>query len=653
MREKHKTLFVISGLTIAVLAAFWQVDGFDFVSYDDYGYVSRNEHISTGLTLENVAWVFTHAHGGNWHPLTGLSHILDCQLFGLNPGWHHLVNLIFHIANTLLLFVILKQMTGLPRRSEAATDAFWRSAFVAAVFGLHPAHVESVAWISERKDVLSTLFFLLTIASYVRYVKLRGKSRYLLTLLLFTLGLMAKPMLVTLPFVLLLLDYWPLNRVEITLTGKIRWQSFYPLIREKIPLFILSAVSSAVTIFVQKNTGALAGAELIPLKNRIANAIISYGAYIGELFWPAKLAVFYPYPRAIQPWWQILTIAVLFLIITIVVIRLGRKYKYLPTGWFWYMGTLFPVIGIVQVGMQSMADRYTYIPFIGLFIISAWGANDLLAKSKYSKVVLWSLSFSVIIVLAVLTWFQAGFWRDSISLFDHALSVTENNFVAYNSRGFAYYEKGRFDGAISDYKKAVEINPRYTNAYNNLGLAYYKIGRYDLAIGQYNKALEINPKFFEAANNRGLAWYEKSDFDRAIADYTKTLAINPAYDIAYYNRGNAYAHGKSLYDLAIADYDKAIELNPRYALAYYNRGSVCCLEGRYDLGILDYDKAIELNPMYPDAYLNKAAACESLGRKSEAIEAYKIFIQYAPANRSAQIEHAKQKIKELEQKLKQ
>jgi len=639
MQDEHKTVFVISGLTIAILVVFWQVCGFEFVTYDDYGYVSKNEHISAGLTFENIAWVFTHAHGGNWHPLTGLSHILDCQLFGLNSGWHHLINLVFHIANTLLLFLILKKMTG----------AFWRSAFVAAVFGLHPAHVESVTWISERKDVLSTLFFLLTIASYVRYVKLRGTGSYLLIVLLFALGLMAKPMLVTLPFVLLLLDYWPLNRMETGPAVKNRWQYFYPLIWEKIPLFILSAVSSIVTLFVQRKVGALADVELIPLTNRIANAVISYGTYIWKLFRPAKLAVFYPYPRVMQPWWQILTVAILLLIITIVVICLGRKYKYLPTGWFWYLGMLLPVIGIVQVGMQSMADRYTYVPFTGLFIILAWGANDLLAKWKYGKIVLWPLSFSVILVLAVLTWLQVSCWRDSINLFGHALSATDGNFVAYNSRGFAYYEIGQFDLAISDYQKALEINAQYGKAYNNLGLVYCKQGHYDIAIQEFNKALEINPKFFEAVNNRGLAYYEKGEFDLAISDYTKALEINPAYDTAYYNRGNAYARGKRLYDLAIADYGKAIELNPRYALCYLNRGNTLCLKGQYDLGILDYNKAIEINPEYPDVYLNKAVACESLGRKNEAIEAYKAFLQYAPPNRAAQIDKVKQKIKQLEQ----
>ncbi len=638
MQDERKTVFVVSGLAIAILVVFWPVHGFDFLSYDDYGYVVKNEHISTGLTFGNIVWAFTHAHGGNWHPLTGLSHILDCQLFGLNPGCHHLVNLIFHITNTLLLFLILKKITG----------AFWRSAFVAAVFGLHPAHVESVAWISERKDVLSTLLFLLTIASYVRYVKLRGAGWYLLTVLLFALGLMVKPMLVILPFVLLLLDYWPLNRVEVGPALKARWRYFYPLIWEKIPLFVLSAVSSAVAILVQKNTGALASAELIPLTNRIANAVISYGEYIWKLFCPVKLAVFYPYPRSVQPWWQIFAVAVLLLIITIAVIRFSRKYKYLPTGWFWYLGTLLPVIGIMQVGMQSMADRYTYIPFTGLFIILAWGTNDLLSKWKYKKIVLWTLSFSVILFLAVLASLQVGCWKNNMSLFEHALGVTENNFVAHTSRGFAYYEKGQFDLAISDYKKALEINPRYDKAYNNLGRVYHKKGQYDFAIQEFNKALEINPGFFKALNNRALAWYEKGRFDLAIADYTKVLEINPAYDAAYYNRGNAYARSKGLYDLAIADYDKAIELNPRYALCYLNRGNACCLKGRFDLGILDYNKAIELNPTYPDVHFNKAVACESLGRKSEAVEAYKAFLQYASANFAPQIEKAKQKIKELE-----
>jgi lipoprotein NlpI len=595
--DKYRLWFVYLVLTVTTLSVYWRVHKFGFVNYDDDKYVSGNSHIYTGLKWENVIWVFTHQHACNWHPLTGLSHILDCQLFNLKPGPHHLVNLLFHIVNTLFLFTVLRQITG----------GFWQSTFTAALFALHPVHVESVAWISERKDVLSTLFWLLTTAAYFHYVKSPKISRYLLVFVLFAMGLMAKPMLVTLPFVFLLLDYWPLGRLEFSGINLLR------LVREKIPLFVLSGISCAITVVVQTNVGAVSPLEGLGLYARFSNIIVSYVEYVIKMFWPVNLAVFYPHPYDKLPLWQVLDSVVMLVCISVLVVKVSGRHKYLLTGWFWYLGTLVPVIGLVQVGSQGMADRYTYIPSIGLLFVVAWGADDLFGKWKYKHIVLGLSAFASITILTVLTWFQVGYWRDSFSLFDHAVKVTKENDVAYNNRGTIYYEKGEYDMAIADYNKAIEISPRYIEAYYNRAKVYNAKKQYDLAISDYSKAIEINPKLAEAYTNRG----------------------------AIYKTMERYA-------FAICDYDKAIELNPTLAEAYNNRGAAYYAKGDYALAISDYSRAVELKPDFTWAYFNKANACEVSGRATEAVEAYKGFIQHAPAQYAPYIERARQRIKELE-----
>jgi len=702
--EKFRVWFIYLALAAITFAVFWQVHNFDFTNYDDDLYVYENTHISSGLTLSNIGWVFTNEHVGNWHPLTGLSHMLDCQLFGLKSGWHHLVNLLFHIANTLLLLTVLKRMTG----------KLWQSTFVAALFAIHPLHVESVAWISERKDVLSTLFWILTIDVYFRYVKNHGRRWYFLALTLFALGLLAKPMLVTLPFVLLLLDYWPLNRFELK-SGEHIWRR---RIQEKIPFFILSAVSSVITFVVQKNTGTVSKIEALPLTMRTANTVISYGKYIEKMFWPANLAAFYPYPEDKLQTWQVFAVAVLLIIITICVVRLAARYGYLPVGWFWFLGTLVPVIGIVQVGSQALADRYTYVPLIGMFIVVAWGLPELFKNWRYQKIVLTLLALVTLLALSVCTWLQTGYWNNTMSLFEHALRVTNGNYMAYNQLGNAYFAAGEIDLAISAYNKAIEINPGDPWSYYNRGNIYISKGQYDLAIFDYNKAIEINPSDSDSYHERGAAYYSKGEIDHAIFDYNKAIKINPKFAVAYHGRANAYYRANAI-DLALADYNKAIELDQDNAEAYYNRGTVYLQAiGQFDLAIADYDKAIEINPTYVDAYSNrgiayyskreydraifdynkaleinpkyaadyvnrgnayaqgkkqfdvaisdynkaleinpelveaywsKARACEIAGRKTEAIATYKALIQYAPAKYAHLIERAKQKVGELEQ----
>ncbi len=524
-QDKHKNLIVMAVLAIVVSVVFWQVHKFEFTNYDDDKYVTENNHIRTGLKWNNIAWVFTNEHASNWHPLTGLSHILDCQLFNLKPGMHHLVNLLFHIANTLLLFIVLRHMTA----------GLWQSAFVAALFALHPMHVESVAWISERKDMLSTFFWILTMAAYFSYVKKTNTARYILTLVLFAMGLMAKPMLVTLPLVLLLLDYWPLNRLDVGNGSQI-----YRLVREKIPFFMLSAISSLITFVVQKSAGAVQEIEILPFAVRVANAVVSYGKYILKMIWPARLAVFYPHQGDKLPAWHVLTAVLSLMIITILVIRLTKKYRYLFVGWFWYLGTLIPVIGLVQVGNQAMADRYSYIPLIGLFIIVAWAANDLLMKWKYRRITLGISAMVSILVLSLLTWAQTGYWRNSQTLFEHTLNVTNGNYLAHNNLALALSQRKKFDESLNHLRRALQINPNYFDAYNNLGMIYIKLDRCPEATQACLRAIKINPANHLPYNNLGVIYLRTKQYQQAIQAFQKAIRIKPDFVQAHVGLGIAY-----------------------------------------------------------------------------------------------------------------
>jgi len=526
---KYRTCFIGAVLTIAVIAVFGQVHTFDFINYDDDVYVSQNSNISPGFSWKNAIWVFSKEHGGNWHPLTGLSHILDCQLFGLNPGRHHLVNLLFHIANTLLLLAVLAKMTG----------AFWKSAFVAALFALHPLHVESVAWISERKDVLSSLFWILTMAAYYRYTPKPAVGRFLLTLTFFALGLMAKPMLVTLPFVLLLLDYWPLNRLE-TQTGAFAWPALGHCVREKIPFFALAAVSSVITFIFQKNSGAMLDIEIFPLTTRLANAAVSYIQYIGKMFWPARLAVFYPYHQENLTTGRVIIAVAVLLLITIYIFRLAPRHKYLATGWFWYLGTLVPVIGLVPVGLQAMADRYTYLPAIGIFVMLAWGADELLSKLRYRKVVLSAAGSAALAGLMIITSRQVGYWKDSFALFEHALAVTQKNFVIHNNLGCFYGSLGRWQEAMKACKQAIRIDPDYAKAQYNLGVAYSKLSRWPEAIEAFKQAVRIQPDSAEVHFGLGLAYSNLDRWQEAIAAFKQAVRLQPDLAKAHYNLGVIY-----------------------------------------------------------------------------------------------------------------
>ena len=523
--------------------------------------------------------------------------MLDCQLFGLRPGLHHLTSLLFHLANCVLLFLILRKMTG----------ALWRSAFVAALFAIHPLHVESVAWVAERKDVLSAFFWFLTIWAYARYAEQPGLRRYLLVLLFFGLGLMSKPMVVTLPFVLLLLDYWPL--------GRLQWQnvrtvsefdipgaSLFRLIWEKIPLFALTAATIIATVVVQEKVGALKSLEAFPLQTRIANALVSYISYMAKMIWPHKLAVYYPHPGTI-PVWQVAGSGLLLLCVSVLVIKAAKNRPYLAVGWLWYLGTLVPVIGLVQVGSQAMADRYTYLSLVGLFIMIAWGLPGLLAGWHHRRNAFAIASAILLLGCVVGTWWQVGHWQNSTTLFQHTVKVTSDNHFAHNNLGVALARGGRLDEATYHYSQALRIKPDRAEVHNNLGNALAAQGNVDRAVGHYYQALEIDPHNARAYNNLGNLLANQGKTEEAINHYTEALKLEPDYAGAHYNLGTVLAEqGRT--EESINHITEALRIMPYWAGAHNNLGVLLERRGRLDEAIRHYSEALRLDPNYAKAQTN-------------------------------------------------
>ncbi|MCX5632879.1 MAG: tetratricopeptide repeat protein [Phycisphaerae bacterium] len=633
--KKSLVLSIYFALAVSTLLVFWQVRNFDFVNYDDDMYVYENPHVLRGLTADGFISAFTSAPaGGNWLPLTWLSFMLDCHLFGALPGRLHLVNVLLHLANTLLLFAVLKKMTG----------SLWPSAFVAAAFALHPLHVESVAWITERKDVLSTFFWLLTMWAYTRFVNRPKITNYLLIVIFFALGLMAKPMLVTLPFVLLLLDYWPLNRLipqTITSSGRQRRKfapvannlpTFYRIVIEKIPFFALSVISSVITFLAQRSGGAVAGINKLALNHRIANVFLSYAQYIEKMFWPSNLAVFYPFDTGSISFWQAAACALLLLVISVFVVRFGRNQRYLPVGWFWFVGTLIPVIGIVQVGAQAYADRYTYISYIGLFVMIAWGLPELLSKwisassveSPHQKIVLGVLMVLALTTLGICAHRQTSCWKNSITLFSHALEVTQNNYIAHYNLGFAYSNLGRYQEAIEVYKQAIKIKPDYVEARNNLGVIYGKLDRWPEAIDAYKQAIRINPDDAVARNNLGFAYGNLGRWQDEIEACKKAIKIKPDFAEAHYNLGLAYSN-LGRWQEAMDAYKQAIKIKPDYVEARNNLGVIYGKLDRYQEAIDAFKQAVRIKPDDADAHCNLGYAYLAIGDKNSALAEYNIL----------------------------
>ena len=544
------------GICIFLAAIVWFVFGqtrhYDFVNFDDNTYVYENPAVSQGLTGHGIVWAFTRIHGFNWHPLTWVSHMMDCELYGLEAGGHHFSNVLLHGAAAILLFLVLRNMTG---------DA-WRSAFVATVFAIHPLHVESVAWIAERKDVLSGVFFMLTLAAYVRYTRRESSPvRYRLVILLFALGLMCKPMLVTLPVVLLLLDYWPLNRFQVSAGEPIfRFAGIIVprrLIWEKLPLLGLSIVSSAITFFAQSKT-TWSFEQLSPV-SRISNAIISCVVYLAQMCWPAKLAVLYPFPAHGQPLWELALAVVLLATISICAFVFRKTRPYLLVGWLWYLVMLAPVIGIFQVGVQAHADRYTYLPHIGIYCMLTWLAADACRRSRTARWALGSFSAVAIAALMLCARAQAAVWQNSESLWTHALACTSNNFIAENNLGVALLNKSYVNESIVHFRNALAIRPRYLEARVGLGTALRKSGDLDAAIAEFQKALELDPKNSGAHTDLGNAFVQKGKLDDAIAQYQTAAQLDPNSFEPQNNLGYALSQaGKT--DDAILHYEQALGL---------------------------------------------------------------------------------------------
>ncbi len=577
----HLSVLFSLFLVIAIIAAYWQITEHDFINFDDDIYVFNNFNVKAGLTYGSIKWAFSFTDIAYWHPLTWISHMLDCQLFGLNPGMHHITNLILHIASSILLFLVFKQMTG----------ALWRSAFLAALFALHPINVESVAWIAERKNVLSAFFWMLTMLAYVHYSKRQGLWRYLLTLFMFLLGLMCKPILVTLPFVLFLLDYWPLGRMQLRqekldsnglkyLFKNVDFQQYsvFQLIIEKVPFLILSAASVSISVLSAQQIGAILSTDLVPIKLRIANAVVSYLAYIGKLIWPQNLAVFYPYPQQI-PIELAVGAGLSLLSISFLMIWSLRGKPYFGVGWLWYIGTLLPSIGLFQGGLwPAMADRWAYVPFIGIFIIIAWSITEFIMRWRLKKIYIVTAAIVIFMILMFKTWLQVHYWANSIILFEHNLNVTSNNYVAHNNIGLGLKEKGRINEAAEHYSKALRINPNFELAYLNLGVIYTGLGYHEKAIALYKEALRIKPDFIKAHINLGNARLRKGNISDAVGHYSDVLDLNPDSAEAYNGLGAAMVRiGK--FTKAINYFNKVLLLKPDHEGAKRNlKNTLAALE---------------------------------------------------------------------------
>jgi tetratricopeptide (TPR) repeat protein len=580
----YRSFWVCIALTLTTAAVFYQVCTYDFINLDDADYVYENLNIQAGITPKAIKWALTTGYASNWHPLTWLSHMLDWQLFGPKAGGHHLTNLIFHIANTLLLFIVLKQMT----------HKLWPSAFVAVLFALHPLHVESVAWVAERKDVLSTFFWMLTMWAYVRFVSRPKIASYLLIVVFFALGLISKPMLVTLPFVLLLLDYWPLDRFSPKRRKAGLKYSLPYLLIEKTPLFAMTLASCIVTFIIQKKGGAMEW-EKYGLLIRLANASISYLQYINKMIWPARLAILYPHPNQNVSILYAMVSAVLLLAVTIFIFRFAKEHRYLVVGWLWYLGTLVPVIGLIQVGVQARADRYTYITLTGLFIIIAWGLPDLLAKWRYKKIALGLAALLIILVMSICTHFQLCHWQNSLTLFQHALDVTKDNYVVHFCIAGPLREQGKLNETIYHYSEAIRIKPNYTKAIINLGIALDEAGRIDEAIGEYQKCLQITPGEPMALNNLGIALSEQGKFDEAVKCFTEALRVKPDFANAHTNIGYVLTLQGNLNE-AVVHFAEALRLDPHSAKAHYYLGQVLTQKGKINEALTHYEEALRLKP---------------------------------------------------------
>ncbi len=675
MNRRSAILAAASGLALVTLACYWPVTAHSFVHFDDPIYICNNPPVKAGLTCSGVLWAFQSGYASNWHPLTWISHMVDCQFYGLNPAGHHLTNLLFHIANTLLLFGFLQRATG----------SVWRSAFVAALFAWHPLRVESVAWASERKDVLSTFFFLLTLWAYWRYTEMLAMKRhgsvsrnqasespsansgsgatecgllttrdasryYILSLGFFVLGLMSKPMLVTLPFVLLLLDFWPLRRMK-QAGGRIqnteasdtfhasrlpvqrrianrKSQILLPLLREKVPFFALAVAASVVTYLVQRTGGAMTSLEVLPWQSRIAHALITYVRYLSFTLWPAQLAVLYPYSRHLLPA-SVAAAAFLLLALSGLFLLCARRQPFLIVGWLWFVGTLVPTIGLVQVGAQSMADRYTYIPSIGLCLLLVWGVTALLGSGLRKRFSLSAAAVVALVSYSVCTRCQLKYWQDSERLYRHAIAATKDNYVAYHWLGCVLDVGKTSDEALACYAEAVRLKPNYPEGQYDLGSTLMKLGRLDEAVQHLGAAIKHDPTFAHAHINLAKALLEQGQLDQAVSHFSKAVDLTPGDPEAQYNLGTVRLM-QAKPEQAIACFAEALRLKPDYGEAHGNLGVVLMQQGKLSEGAAHLAAALRLNPNNPDAHNNLGLALLELNHPREAADQFAEALRLSP-----------------------
>ncbi len=696
-------------LGLVTLGVYWQVVRYDFVNFDDPFYVTENPHVQGGLGWDDVKWAFTTMHTANWHPLTWLSLMLDCQFFGLNAGADHLINVFFHAANAVLLFMLLLRLmslrhgdsqpsrgsaSGAQKTANAAATAtapragvLWPSAVIAALFAWHPLHVESVAWIAERKDVLSAFFALLTLLAYVRYAQKqsraggRGSSDtsgggasslsrsaaipasrlvsslappnpiaavsdaedgspaldprrwtldYSFALFFFACGLMAKPMLVTLPFVFLLLDYWPLNRIR---NSEFGIRNFRSLIREKWPFFVLTAASCVVTFIAQKQGGAVASLATNSLPGRLGNAAVAYVQYLCQTVYPVNLAVIYPLPKEI-PWGEVAGAIVVLAVICGLVWRARRQCPYLLVGWLWYLGMLVPVIGLVQVGTQALADRYTYLPLIGVFLGVTFWVADLAERSRPRSIIVIPVTVVVLGGCLVATARQLRYWRDSERLYQHTLAITENNYLAHSNLGAALGEKGQITEAISQFQEAIRLQPDFPDARYDLGVALGKQGRTAEAIGQFREVIRLIPDYADAHDNLGSALEKESQIAEAISQFQEAIRLKPDFADAHYDLGTALEKEGQIAE-AISQFQEAIRLKPDYADAHYDLGTALDKQGQIAEAISQFQEAIRLKPDDADAHNDLGVALGEKGQIAEAISQFQEAIRLKPEDADA------------------
>ena len=607
------------GLTLGV---YLQTATFDFCNYDDNTYVYANPWVRGGLSADGAAWAFTSAHGANWHPLTWLSHMADVELYGLNAGSHHLTSVLLHVLNALLLFSAFLRLTGMR----------WESFFLAGVFAVHPLHVESVAWVAERKDVLSTFFMLLALHAYTGYAAAPNLKKYLAVLSFFICGLLAKPMVVTFPVLLLLLDYWPLGRLSGR--GPSRKKLVLKVLAEKVPLLVCAALCSAITLAVQYRGGAVMSLATAPLQSRIANALVSYFSYLRDMVAPFQLSIMYVLPATIPAAAAALA-GLTLLAITAAAVVLRKRQPWVTVGWLWYVLTLLPVIGFIKIGLQARADRYTYIPLIGIGLAAIWGLASLGKKvGRAAAPAGTAAGVALLIALAALSYQQARHWRNSIALYEHALAVSPDNYMARNNLAGLLVPAGRFAEAIDHCRQAIKSNPGYLLPYINLGLAYARQGETRQAIAVYRRALELKPEFPTARYYLGLVLLQQGDSAGAMEQLSLAIKYDPTFAEAYSNLGYVLL-GLNRPAEAREQFLRAVQINPGMAQAYNNLGNACAMLKDFDQALVNYQRAVRLLPNSPDIHCNLGKIYSEKGMLDDAVSCFRRAVELNPASADA------------------